>query len=196
MQRTVVLTTFVLLMLAIAGVAAAGGPGGDAPGLLTTPEKTSFESTVAEEQERTVLGASSSKPPENDVEETEEAVSEPAVVTEPTVREPEELTAGGRIKEMPALDSKIGEGRSIAKAVWERSVDKAGDNGRSVGKPAHAGKPLDVGKPKGRGGEVEHGGAEGQHKVTLCHKHKNTITVGAPAVDAHLAHHDDRLGAC
>lgn len=37
------------------------------------------------------------------------------------------------------------------------------------------------------------GGSSG--KVTLCHKGKNTITVGAPAVDAHLAH-GDTLGPC
>jgi hypothetical protein len=197
MQRAVVLTTLVLLLLAGAGVAVAGGPSGDEPGVLTTPEMTSFGSTVAEEPETTVPGASSSKPLEDDAEEeTEEDVSEVTAIAEPTVVKPEAPTAGSRIKEKPALDSKIGEGRSIAEAVWERSVGKAGVNGRSVGKPEHAGKPLDVGKPKGRGGEVEHGLAEGQHKVTLCHKGKNTITIGAPAVDAHLAHHDDRLGAC
>ncbi len=32
-------------------------------------------------------------------------------------------------------------------------------------------------------------------KVTLCHKGKGTISVGAPAVRAHLAH-GDTLGAC
>lgn len=194
MQRAVVLTTLVLLLLAIAGVAAAGGPGGDAPGGLTTPEITSFGSTVAENPETTVPGASSSKLLEDNVEEeTEENVSEPTASAEPTMGEP---TVGDRIKEKPALDSKVGEWRSIAEGVWERSVGKASDDSRSVGKPAHAGKPLDVGKPRGLGGEVGHGRALGQNKVTLCHKGKNTITVGAPAVDAHLAHHDDRLGAC
>jgi hypothetical protein len=197
MQRAVVLTTIVLLLLAGAGVAVAGGPSGDEPGALTTPEMTSFESTVVEAPETTAPGASSSKPLEDDVEEETSAdIPEPTVVSEPTVGEPEAPTAGGRIKEMPALDSKVGEGRGIAEAVWERSVGKAGDNGRSVGKPKQAGQPLDVGKPKGRGGEVEHGLAQGQQKVTLCHKDKNTITVGAPAVDAHLAHHGDWLGAC
>ena len=196
MQRAVVLTTFVLLLLAVAGVAAAGGPGGDNPGVLTTPEITSFGSTVAEEPETTVPGASSSKLLEDDVEEeTEEDVSEPTVIADPTVGEPEASTAGDRIKEKPALDSKIGEGRTIAEAVWERSIGPAGEKGKSVGKPEHAGKPLDVGQPQGRGGEVEQGGAQGPHKVTLCHKGKNTITVGAPAVDAHLAHLDS-LGAC
>jgi hypothetical protein len=31
------------------------------------------------------------------------------------------------------------------------------------------------------------GGGQGQDKVTLCHKGKNTITVGAPAKTAHLS---------
>ena len=35
----------------------------------------------------------------------------------------------------------------------------------------------------------------GKVKVTLCHKGKKTITVGAPAVKAHLKH-GDRLGRC
>jgi hypothetical protein len=35
----------------------------------------------------------------------------------------------------------------------------------------------------------------GKTKVTLCHKGKKTITVGAPAVKAHLRH-GDKLGAC
>jgi len=35
----------------------------------------------------------------------------------------------------------------------------------------------------------------GQDKVTICHK-GNTITIGAPAVDAHLQNHGDYIGAC
>ena len=35
----------------------------------------------------------------------------------------------------------------------------------------------------------------GKTKVTLCHKGKKTITVGAPAVKAHLRH-GDKLGPC
>jgi len=38
-------------------------------------------------------------------------------------------------------------------------------------------------------------GGNGQTKVTICHKGKNTITVGAPAQAAH-ERHGDRLGAC
>ena len=39
------------------------------------------------------------------------------------------------------------------------------------------------------------GGGGGQDKVTICHK-GHTITIGAPAVDAHLRNHGDTIGAC
>ncbi len=42
---------------------------------------------------------------------------------------------------------------------------------------------------------TQNGGGAGQEKVTICHKGKNTITVGAPALDAHLRH-GDKEGAC
>lgn len=35
----------------------------------------------------------------------------------------------------------------------------------------------------------------GERKVTVCHKSKETITIGAPALNAHLQH-GDTLGAC
>ena len=35
----------------------------------------------------------------------------------------------------------------------------------------------------------------GVEKVTICHK-GNTITIGAPAVDAHQRNHGDTIGAC
>ena len=46
------------------------------------------------------------------------------------------------------------------------------------------------------GGEAEDEAGDGrQQKVTLCHKDKVTISVGAPAQAAHLRH-GDALGAC
>ncbi len=39
------------------------------------------------------------------------------------------------------------------------------------------------------------GQGQGQPKVTICHKGKNTITIAEPALSAHLAHGDMR-GAC
>lgn len=39
------------------------------------------------------------------------------------------------------------------------------------------------------------GGGGGQDKETICHN-GHTITVGAPAVDAHQRNHGDTIGAC
>ena len=68
-----------------------------------------------------------------------------------------------------------------------------------------SGKPEDRGKGHARGADGSGGGSGeareeagsggGQEKVTLCHKGKSTISVGAPARDAHLRH-GDRLGTC
>jgi hypothetical protein len=161
MHRAVVLTTFVVLLLAVAGVAVAGS-GGDDPTEPTTPESTSFESTVAEDPETTAPGSPSSKP--EDVEDT----SEPTVITEPTVGETEEPTVVDPVEETPAPNSSAG---------------------KEHGRPEHAGKPLDNGESEVRGS----GG--GKQKVTLCHKGKNTITVGEPAQAAH-ERHGDTVGPC
>jgi hypothetical protein len=47
--------------------------------------------------------------------------------------------------------------------------------------------PAEAGPGPGKG--------KGREKITLCHKGKVTIRVGAPALKAHLRH-GDRLGAC
>ena len=39
------------------------------------------------------------------------------------------------------------------------------------------------------------GQGQGQAKVTLCHKGKNTLTVATPAASAHYAH-GDSAGPC
>jgi hypothetical protein len=51
-------------------------------------------------------------------------------------------------------------------------------------------------KPKNPTPEVRPpGGTPSSHKVTICHKGKNTISVDRNALDAHLAH-GDTIGAC
>jgi hypothetical protein len=57
------------------------------------------------------------------------------------------------------------------------------------GKPGKPGKPVKTQAPSAAQYQY------GKTKVTLCHKGKKTITVGAPAVKAHLRH-GDKLGAC
>jgi hypothetical protein len=194
MHRAVVLTTLALLLLAVAGVSAAqesgifaAGSNSDGPPGSTTLERTSFGATVPEDPETSAPSGVSSKP------EHGEDASEPTVVIEPTVEETEEPAVVAQVEEMrtPGSDN----------------AGKSGNNGRGVGKPEHAGKPLNIGKPPGEPGhagngkseeprnEEEHGHGKGQQKITLCHKGKNTLAVGAPAQAAHLRH-GDKLGAC
>lgn len=195
MHRAVVLTTLVILLLAVAGVSVAqesrifaGGSNSEDPLESTTPERTSFGASVAEDPEASTPPSASSKP-ENGAD-----ASEPAVVTEPTVEETEEPTVG-----TPVVEE--------TRAPGLNKVGKPENSGRGIGKPEHAGKASNIGKPRldvrhpsnGKpeelGNEEEHGRSESQQKITLCHKDKNTLTVGAPALVAHLRHGDTR-GAC
>ena len=78
---------------------------------------------------------------------------------------------------------------------------KAEDMSKAEGKGKAEGvsKAGDMGKGKAgsKGGDEDEDGtgSGGQRKVTLCHKGKNTITVGAPAEAAHLRHGDEP-GVC
>jgi hypothetical protein len=58
----------------------------------------------------------------------------------------------------------------------------------SKGKPA---EPPGKAKKNASAAQYQYG----KTKVTLCHKGKKTIKVGAPAAKAHLRH-GDKLGAC
>src|SRR5918994_3207735 len=133
MYRAVVLTTLVLLLLAVAGVSAAqdsgiftGGPISDDPPGSTTQERTSFEATVAEDTIASTLPGASSEP------KAGEDASEPTVVTEPTVGESEKPTVAAPGEETLTPDS--------------NSVRKPTNSGRSVGKPEHVGKAPNIGK--------------------------------------------------
>src|ERR671921_2396595 len=177
MHRAVVLTTLVLLLLAVAGVSAAqdsgifaGGPNSDDPQGLTTQERTSFEATMAEDTMQSALPGASSEP------KVGEAASEPTVVSEPTVEESENPTAAAPGEQtLPHASNNFG---------------KPANSGSGVGKPALVGRVPNIGKlpdevghpangvPQERGTQVEQGRGGSQQKVTLCHKGKNTLTVG------------------
>ena len=190
MYRAVVLATLVTLLLAVAGVAIAGS-GGEDPGESTTLEGTSFGSTVAEDTQTTVPGSPSPQQEGVEVtaENTSEDTSEPTVITEPTVEETEEPTVlDDTVEETPTPNSSASKEHSRPGGVVGLDAETQGTNGRGVGRPEHAGKPLDSGDS-----ELRRSGG-GQQKVSLCHKGK-TLTVGEPAVAAHLRH-GDSLGAC
>jgi hypothetical protein len=194
MYRAVVLTTLVLLMLAVVGVSVAqegrifvGVPNSDDPLESTTPEQTSFEATGLEDTTTSLLPGVSSET------EDQQNIPEPTVVSEPTVGEPEKSTAAPAGEDTPRLGT--------------NEVGKPGDSGRGVGKPEHAVKASDPvvgsakigqhgnGEPVERGNEEEPGRGVGWQKATLCHKGNKTLAVGAPALAAHIRHGDTR-GAC
>src|SRR5919112_4422027 len=134
MHRAVVLTTLVLLLLAVAGVSAAqdsgifaGGPNSDDPQGLTTQERTSFEATMAEDTMKSALPGASSEP------KVGEAATEPTVVSEPTVEETEKPTAAAPGEEtLPPASNNVG---------------KPTNSSRGVGKSALVGKVPNIGKP-------------------------------------------------
>jgi hypothetical protein len=165
--RAVVLTTFVALLLAAVGVAVAGSNGDDSS-VLTTPEGTSLGSTVPPNPDTTAPGGASSS-----YEEAEDT-SEPTLNTQPTVAETEKPAAAEPVEETPAPDSEVS---------------------KESGRPEHTGKPPESGEPEERRNEGGRGSGAGQQKVTLCHRGKDTITVGEPAKEAHLRH-GDTVGPC
>jgi hypothetical protein len=165
--RAVVLTSLVILLSAVVGVSIAQESRlfAGGPNGDGPPGSTTPEQTSA--------GATGSEgttasplPGASSGPEVREDTSEPTVLTEP---EPEKPTASS-----------------------------PGDSGRYTGKPEHAGKAPN-GKPRvevGHHGEPEERGrGAGRQKATLCHKGTKTLTVGAPALAAHLRHGDAR-GAC
>jgi hypothetical protein len=166
----------------------AGGPNSDDPPGSTAQERTSFEATVAEDTITSTLPDASSEP------KVGKNTSEPTVVSKPTVEATEKPTVAARGEKMLPPGS--------------NNVARPTNSGRGVGKPEHAGripnigKPPDIvvgppanGKPQERGNEEEHGRGGSQQKVDLCHKDKKTLTVGAPALAAHVRHGDTQ-GAC
>ena len=170
MYRVVVLTTLVVILLAAVGVAMAGSNGDGSTGVATS-EDTSSGSTVAQDSMTTAPGAASSEP------EAAEDTSEPTVIGEPTVVETAEPTAAEPVEETTAPTTNSGDASARGDDVNEPAADMPGNNGNGIGEPE------------------EHGNGAGQQKVTLCHKGKNTITVGKPAQAAHLRH-GDTVGPC
>src|ERR671910_3305465 len=134
MHRALVLTTLVLLLLVVAGVSAAqdsgifaSGPNSDDPQGLTMQERTSFETTVAEDTMTSTLPGASSGP------KAGEAASEPTVVSEPTVGETEKPTVAAPDEQtLPPASNNVG---------------KPTNSSRGVGKPALVGKVPKFGKP-------------------------------------------------
>ena len=195
MRRAVILVTLTCILFAVAGVTVATEntfTSSSQDGNQT--ESTAPESTVAGRTAPEVTA------PEATVPET----TVPEDVKKP-VEGTEEATIV--VHEEPKEPGKGGPGAGNYGGIQdENRIEKAGE---PTGKPEHArggkkyGKPRVAGKLPGKSRPAtrrpDHAGKKGFEgnpgKVTLCHKNRVTISVGAPAEPAHLRH-GDRRGAC
>jgi hypothetical protein len=210
-RRAVILATLTFLSLAVAGVNVAQERS-FSPKAGYQTEPTTLEVTTGEPTEFVEEGTVEN---ERTVEVTVENFDEPEA-DELEFTEDEAAEGKGKNRGKPESVSKLaGKGKppsadkpKASKKVKPQDVGKpegVGSKPEGAGEPP--GKPAGVGKAKGlggdkptgksraKGGKEEANGGGGQPKVTLCHKNKNTISVGAPAQYAHLGH-GDRLGAC
>jgi hypothetical protein len=194
MRRAVILVTLTCILFAVAGVTVAGentfNPGwqdGD------QTESTVPESTVAG------LTATEATVPEATVPETTvpEGVEKPVEGTEEATVVVEDQKKFGKGDPGAGNDGGIQNDNRIEKAGKPAGKPEHAQGGKKYGKQRVAGKPP--GKSRPAPGRPDHAGKKGFEgnpgKVTLCHKEKVTISVGAPAEPAHLRH-GDSLGAC
>jgi hypothetical protein len=183
MRRAVILATLTLLLLTFAGITVAR-ESNFGPDVSYRTEPTSREATT---RESTDLA---------DEEPTAENEVAGAGVVENSV-EPESYSS-----EVVEDQGAWGEGKS-EKRGRPKDVGKPEHAGGRAGvaregKPegvggGRAGQPPDESEAKGDGEKAARGGSG--RKVTICHKGKISIMVGAPAEAAHLRH-GDSPGEC
>ena len=192
MRRALILATLICILFAVAGV--------------TVAEENTFTSSSrdGDQTESTVAGriAPEATVPETTVpEEVEKPVEGTEGATVVVHEEPKQLGKGD-----PGAGTygRIQDGNSIDKVVEK---PQRAQSGKKYGKPRVAGKPP--GKSRPVTGRPDHAGEKGfdgnPGKVTICHKNRVTISVGAPAKPAHLRHRhprglltptDARAGSC
>jgi hypothetical protein len=193
MRRAVILATLTCILFAVAGVTVAGEntfTSGSQDGDQT--ESTVLESTVAG---CTVPEATA---PETTVSEDVEKPVEGAEETTVVVRK--EPKGPGKGDPGAGRYGEIREDNSIEKArgpTGKPGKPEQARGGKKYGKARVAGEPP--GKSRLAKNGPDHAGKKGIEgnpgKVTLCHKNRVTISVGAPAEPAHLRHGDEP-GAC
>jgi hypothetical protein len=198
MRRAVILVTLTCILFAVAGVTVAGEntftpdwQGGDQTE-STVPESTVAGRTAPEATlpEATVPETTVSE----DVEKPVEGTEEPTVVVEEEQKKPGEGDPGAGNYRGIQNDNRI---EKAGKPAGKPGKQEHAQGGKKYGKQRVAGKPP--GKSKPATGRPDHAGKKGFEsnpgKVTLCHKQRVTISVGAPAWPAHQGH-GDKLGAC
>ena len=171
MRRAVIFVTLALLLLAVAGVTVAQEGAFQNDGPMVAPSET------ASVQETTATEVTA---PEATVPEATEPEPETREGTNPETTTPQ-----------TSEQEQTGEGGASEEKTTGNGTDKPKDTGRSEGIPEVERGGVD--EPEDEVGNEAGGG--GQQKATVCHKGKETISVGAPAQRAHLRH-GDVLGAC
>jgi hypothetical protein len=196
MRRAVIFATLTFLLLAAAGVTVAG------ENTFTSSQRTG-DQTESTAPEPTTLDPDA--PEVTVLETTVPEATVPETTVHHDVEQPDEGTAGATIVE-PKEPKEPG-------AMNYGGIEETDEPAARPGKPEHAqggkkngllrqtGRPEHPGKSPVRGGPGDVGKAGEKRaignpeKVTLCHKGRVTISVGAPAEPAHLRH-GDRLGPC
>jgi hypothetical protein len=196
MRRAVIFATLTFLLLAAAGVTVAG------ENTFTSSQRTG-DQTESTAPEPTTLDPDA--PEVTVLETTVPEATVPETTVHQDVEQPDEGTAGATIVE-PKEPKEPG-------AMNYGGIEETDEPAARPGKPEHAqggkkngllrqtGRPEHPGKSPVRGGPGDVGKAGEKRaignpeKVTLCHKGRVTISVGAPAEPAHLRH-GDRLGPC
>ena len=169
MYRAVVITTLTLLLLAITGI------------------------TLARES---TIGPERNTPTEPTVQDLTTTIGEPTDVADEETTEGSDPAAGGVTEEYTQPEAGEPEITEEPEVTEEQATGGIGED---------VGEPEGVGKGQGFGGKTERraqandvgeaNGGQAQEKVTLCHKGKKTLRVGAPAQAAHVRH-GDIVGSC
>ena len=216
MRQAIIFSTLILLLMAVAGITVAQED--YRPDRRSQTEPTSQDATIREPielvDERSVEGNEPTRevgienPDESEVVNSEVAEDKAARAESKGLNRvrPENTGKPEHVGNVSGKGKPPGTGKpgSIGKPE-ELGKPEEGEGPEGRGKLRSKGKPVDVGKgestrrPIGAtkakvNSQRTHDG-RGQKKITLCHKGKHTITVGAPAKDAHLRH-GDSLGDC
>jgi hypothetical protein len=204
MRQAVIFSTLILLLMAVAGIT--GAQEDYSPDRRSQTEPASQDATIREPIElvdgRSVEGNEPTKedgienPDESEVVNSEVAEDKAAKAESKGLNRvrPENIEKPEHVGDVSGKGkpSSTGKPGSIGKPE-ELGKPEEGDGPEGRGKLTSKGKPVGATKTKSNSQRTDDG--RGQKKITLCHKGKHAITVGAPAKGAHL-HHGDNLGDC
>jgi type IV secretory pathway VirB10-like protein len=193
MRRAIILSTLIVMLMAVAGVTVAQERTPAPLEVTTIPETTAIpkETTLAPEEDE----SDNAKDTVAEKPGKDETLRPETTKDEPTEDESDDRDEGEKTEDRDEADEsdkpdaadeatvKLAKGKPVGGGNSEAKKSKKSEN--AGGKKAEA-KPA---KKSVKGGGSKAG------KVTVCHKGKKTLRVGAPAEGAHVRH-GDTVGAC